>query len=439
MSKDIRNINLIFATVGFSMSILGLVHTMVGRFVDRRTKSFFIALFSVLNVYVLSVLVRELTYDHMGTGWAAFSRVLFLVQGILAATITIIITAFMLDQCGIRPYKDNGMFRAAVILYLVYAVLLITNLFTKKLYYVDDFNAYSRNEWFPVLVIPTAFIMLINLGILYQNRDRLSAWQKRGFLIYSLIPLVAMLIQAFLFGVHLIAISSVIAALFALTYIIYDQTERYYRIESENDRLKMDIMLAQIQPHFLFNSLTTIKNLIRNDPERAEDGIAQFRDYLRHNMDSLTMDTPIPFEDELSHVEEYVFLQKLRFGDDIEVRYDIEYRDFRIPTLTLQPLVENAIIHGIRKKESGCGKVVISSKKVGDHVEVSVTDDGPGFNDDERSDNGRRSHMGIRNVRERIGRITGTDLKIESVDGMGTCVTITIPEGGRGRIADICS
>ena len=429
MSRDIRNINLIFAAAGFSMSILGLIHTLVGRFVDRRTKFFFIALFSVLNVYILSILLRELTYDHMGPGWVIFSRVLFLVQGILAATITIIITAFLLDQCGVRPYKKNVMFRAAVVLYLVYATLLITNLFTKKLYYIDDFNVYSREEWFPILIVPTIFIMVINLAILYQNKDRLSAWQKRGFLVYSLIPLISMIIQAFLFGIHLIAISSVIAALFALTYIIYDQTERYYRIESENDRLKMDIMLAQIQPHFLFNSLTTIKNLIRKDPNRAEDGITQFTDYLRHNMDSLTVDTPIPFEDELSHVEEYVFLQKLRFGDDIDVEYDIKYRDFRLPTLTLQPLVENAIIHGVRKKDSGCGKVVIGSEKVGDHIEVSVTDDGPGFSDDGRSGNEQRSHMGIRNVRERLNKVTGTDLKIESEDGMGTCVTITIPEG----------
>ena len=409
------------------MSILGLIHTLVGRFVEKRTKSFFISLFTFLNIYVLSVLIRELTYDHTGSGWVMFSRILFFVQGILAATITITITAFLLDQCGIRPYKNNMMFRAAVTLYIVYAALLIFNIFTKKLYYIDDFNVYTREEWFPILIIPTVFIMIINLIILYQNKDKLSAWQKRAFMIYAAVPMISMMIQAFLFGVHLIALSSVISALFALTYIIYDQTDRFYRMESENNRLKTDIMLAQIQPHFLFNSLTMIKNLCLRDPLKAEEGISQFTEYLRHNMDSLTMDRPIPFEEELSHVRAYTELQKLRFGDDIDVEYNIEYSDFRLPTLTLQPLVENAIIHGVRKNESGQGKVVISSRRLPDHVEVSITDDGPGFEYNEDTDDTTRSHMGIRNVQERLRSVSNADLKVGSSGERGTCVTIIIP------------
>ena len=289
------------------MSLLGLLQTLIGRFVEKRARSFFITLFSVLNVYVLSLLIRELTYDHMGSGWVILSQFLFFAQGFLAATITIIITAFLLDQCGIRPYTQNAMFRTAVILYIVYAALLIANLFNKKIYYINDFNAYSRGEWFPVLIIPTIFIMIINLVILYQNRGVLSAWQMRAFFIYSMVPLISMVIQAFVFGVHFIAISSVISALFALTYIMYDQAERNYKMESENDKLKMDIMLAQIQPHFLFNSLITIKNLIRKDPIKAEKGITEFTDFLRHNMDSLTVDTPILFEEELTHVKEWYF------------------------------------------------------------------------------------------------------------------------------------
>lgn len=351
----------------------------------------------------------------------------FFAQGFMAATITIIITAFLLDQCGIRPYTKNAMFRTAVILYIVYAALLIANLFNKKIYYINDFNAYSRGEWFPILIIPTIFIMIINLVILYQNRGVLSAWQMRAFFIYSMVPMISMVIQAFVFGVHFIAISSVIAALFALTYIMYDQAERNYKMESENDRLKMDIMLAQIQPHFLFNSLITIKNLIRKDPVKAEKGITEFTDFLRHNMDSLTVDTPILFEEELTHVKEYVALQKLRFGDDIEVEYNIGYSDFRLPTLTLQPLVENAIIHGVRKRENGQGRVVISSAKAGDHIEIVIKDNGPGFVKDEQSKDKERSHMGIRNVRERLKIVSGADLIIDSDNGSETSVTVRIP------------
>ncbi len=310
MTKEIRNINLIFAAAGFAMSALGLIHTFVGRFVEKRAKAFFIHLFVVLNVYVLSILLRELTYDRTGDGWVTFSRALFFAQGILAATITIIITAFLLDQCGIRPYKKNALFCISIALYVLYALLLISNIFTKKLYYIDDFNNYTREEWFPILITPTVFIMIINLIILFQNRNKISRWQKRAFFIYSIVPMISMMIQAFVFGVHLIALSSVIAALFALTYIIYDQTERFYKVEGENEKLKTEIMLAQIQPHFLFNSLTTIKNLCRKDPEKAEEGISQFTEYLRHNMDSLTIERPIPFSEEfcISSLQEHLLI-----------------------------------------------------------------------------------------------------------------------------------
>ena len=439
MSKDIRIVNLIFAVAGLIISILGLIHIFIGRFIEKRVRAFFIALFLVLNVYVLTVLARELTYDHIGQGWVIFSRFLFFAQGMLAALITVIITAFLLDQCGVRDCKKNNMFRLSFGLWAVYAVLMIINLFTGILYIVDDNNVYNRGKYFPVLIILTVLIMLINLVILWQNRGKLSTLQKRAFSIFVTIPMISMIIQAFLFGINLIVLSSVIAALFALTYIIYDQTEKYYRIDAENEKLKTDIMLAQIQPHFLFNSLTAIKNLCLKDPEKANEGISQFTDYLRHNMDSLTMDRPIPFEEELDHVKAYLKLQKLRFGNDIDVEYSLEYTDFRLPTLTLQPLVENAIIHGVRKNKSGKGRIRISTIRVFGNVEISIKDDGPGFNYNEVSYDADRSHMGIQNVRNRIRNISGGELRIDSPSGCGTCVTIIIPAGEEKTSADICN
>ncbi len=427
MSTDIRNINVIFAISGLVMSLLGLLHTMVGRFVENRARAYFAALFVVLTFYESSIITRELIYKKIGPGWVTLSRVAFFAQGILAAIISVIITAFLLDQCGERPYRKNTLFRISVALFVVYAALMIINLFTGILYSFDDLNVYNRGKLFPVLIVPTIFIMVINLVILWMYRSKLSVWQKKAFFIYVTFPLITMIIQAFLFGIHLIALSTVIAAMFSLTYIIYDQTERFYMMENENDRLKMDILLAQIQPHFLFNSLTTIKNLCHSDPEKAEEGISQFTGFLRHNMDSLTMDKPIPFDDELSHVKAYVELQKLRFGDDLDVEYDIGIRDFRLPTLTLQPLVENAIIHGIRRNENGQGKVVIRTRKEEGFISVSVEDNGPGFSGNEPNDDTDRSHMGIRNVRQRLEIVSGAELKIDPAPAKGACVTMIIP------------
>jgi LytS/YehU family sensor histidine kinase len=241
--------------------------------------------------------------------------------------------------------------------------------------------------------------------------------------------MIAMIIQTRVFGIHLIALSSVFSAIFMLVYIINDQTERYYIKEAENAKLKLDILQAQIQPHFLFNSLTTIKHLCLKDPETASEAIDQFMAYIRHNMDSLTAEKPIDFIQELDHVKGYIALQKLRFGNDLSVVYDIDFTDFQMPPLTLQPLVENAVTYGVRKKESGEGTVTIRTRKHENTVEVSVEDNGPGFIVDSVKYDKNKAHIGIMNVRKRIEDIAGGELIIDSQIGIGTKAMIKLTLG----------
>ena len=440
MSTTIRNVNAILAVSGLVMSILGLLHTMIGRFLWPKTRAYFIKLFIILSTYELTIIARELINNWMGDVWVAISYVLFLAQGILAATITIIITAFLLEQCGIQPYRQNIMFRISVVSYAVYVALMVANLFTGFLYYIDEHNVYTRGNWFPVLIIPTVVIMIINLVILWKYRERLSVWQIRAFLIYTVFPLLAMIIQAFLFGIHLIALSSVVAALFTLTYIIYDQTDRYYMMTVENEKLRTDMLLAQIQPHFIFNSLAVIRDICGKNPDTAEAALGEFADYLRYNMESIDSKGMITFEKELLHVRQYLALQSLRFPDEIEMLYDIEYTAFIIPMLTLQPIVENAVTHGIRESESGKGKVTLAVRKTDAYITIIVADTGRGFdakiieNDagfqSGQNDEPKRSHIGIRNVKRRIETMTGGTLTIESAIGEGTSVTITLPTEG---------
>ena len=205
-------------------------------------------------------------------------------------------------------------------------------------------------------------------------------------------------------GINL-AIGAALAAMFLFVNIRSDQTEKYLKKEAENAQLKIDILLAQIQPHFLYNSLTVIKNICLNDPETAADAIDEFIDYLRHNMDSLSQDRPIGFEKELEHTRHYLDLQRLRFGDELQVEYDLGCTDFCLPALTLQPLVENAVTYGVRRSESGAGVVTVRTRQYPDRVEVSVIDDGPGFVPESLPGDAERSHAGLRNVRERLARI----------------------------------
>ena len=120
----------------------------------------------------------------------------------------------------------------------------------------------------------------------------------------------------------------------------------------------------------------------------------------------------------------------MRFEDALRVRYDIACTDFRIPTLTLQPLAENAVRHGVRGSKKAAGTVTIATREYGDRYEVTITDDGLGFDPDAPPANDGRSHVGIPNVRERLRRVCGGELRIESVPGQGTTATIFLHKEG---------
>ena len=191
---------------------------------------------------------------------------------------------------------------------------------------------------------------------------------------------------------------------------------------------RIQIMMTQIKPHFLYNSLTVIQELCRSDPAQAEAATVQFANYLRGNMDALQTNSPIPFGQELEHTRQYLALEEMRFEDKLTVRYDIQCESFVLPNLTLQPIVENAVRHGVRGNADGRGEVVIATRETPDRYEITVKDNGPGFDPEKQPKDQGSSHVGIQNVRQRLAQMCGGELKIESIPGAGTCVTIALPK-----------
>lgn len=176
---------------------------------------------------------------------------------------------------------------------------------------------------------------------------------------------------------------------------------------------------------FLYNTLTAIGCLCDIDSSRAKKAIIDFSEYLRGNLDSLSRTALIPFEKELSHISIYLSLEKMRFEEELTVQYDLTVKNFLLPPLTVQPLVENAVRHGISKKEDG-GIIIIATKDTGKYIEITVTDNGAGF-DMDKLDKEDRVHVGLQNVRKRLQIQCGGSLKIESSPGNGTRVTLAIP------------
>ena len=196
-------------------------------------------------------------------------------------------------------------------------------------------------------------------------------------------------------------------------------------LSTEIAELNNTLMLSQIQPHFLYNALNTIKYLIRKDPRTAETAVVKFSSYLRANMDSLTQREPIPIEKEIDHVKNYTEIEKLRFGQRLEVLYDIRCSDFKVPPLTVQPIVENAIKHGVNQKPEG-GTVKIETYGDENFYYIKISDDGVGFDINAPLDSSK-SHVGISNIKERLKTLLDADVDIKSVIGEGSEIVIKIP------------
>ena len=221
-------------------------------------------------------------------------------------------------------------------------------------------------------------------------------------------------------------IASVVLMHFGNTVEAFKEAHRAAELEKELSDMNMTLMLSQIQPHFMYNALNTIKYLTKKDPKSAESAIVKFSNYLRANMDSLTQKEPIPFKKEMEHVENYISIERLRFGDRLNVEYDIACDNFSIPPLTIQPIAENAIKHGINQRVDG-GTLKISSYQEDKFILIKIEDDGIGFDVGEVKKDGR-SHIGMNNIKSRLKEMLNADVIVESVINKGTTVTIKIPK-----------
>ena len=211
-------------------------------------------------------------------------------------------------------------------------------------------------------------------------------------------------------------------------------TKETARIAAEKERAQkelyeaeLQIMVSQIRPHFLYNALTSIAMMCELDPKTAKEATIAFSKYLRGNMDSLKQTKAVPFEQELSHLKNYLYIEKLRFDDLLNIVYDIQATDFEVPQLSIQPIVENAVKHGVGMAEDG-GTVTISTRETDDAYEVIVSDDGVGFDVNAPKKDDGRSHVGMENTKRRLKEMCKADIVITSEVGKGTTARVIIPK-----------
>ena len=315
------------------------------------------------------------------------------------------------------------------------ALFLVLPMLTKMFFY-DTWR-----YWTMVQIMAGGVLLGCSVKEFYCSKAK-----ERWLYIGSILPLLSFGVDAVVIGLGFwkIGIASIcsffllfVAAMIVVLRIVphsINVLSKARELETEKIRLnaqlsesRISTMMSQIRPHFIYNTLGSIEQLCSFDPQKAGELVHNFAKYLRGNFGELDNPKPILISQEMEHVHYYTSIEKVRFPD-MTFSFEMNSGDFQIPALTIQPIVENAIKHGLMKLEKG-GTIQVVSYETDTHYCVTVTDDGVGFDTSELLD--ERKHVGIRNIRGRLAAMVGGTLEIESTVGIGTKVLITIPKEGR--------
>lgn len=311
----------------------------------------------------------------------------------------------------------------------VNALIFSTAFFSKLTFWFNEANEFQRGPLgYCMHVSFVIYIIILIVAVFKRYNTRRG--EENAILVFSIVSGIAALTIQTVFDTHhlIYATVTIDMLLYYIFLHIKITNDKSYKNEKKLNEQHTQLMMSQIKPHFLYNTLGTIQVLCKTNPELAAETVETFSMYLRGNMSSISETEPIPFSREIEHTKGYTKIEMLRF-ENISVEYEIDDEDFCIPALSVQPLVENAIRHGVRARDEG--KVRIRSYLMEEdgmkyHV-VDIEDNGVGF-EVGGPPKGNGSHIGLANVRERVEKMSNGTLSVSSIVGVGTKIRIKIPE-----------
>ena len=405
----------------FGMIICTIIHLTM--FLDKRNE--------ISMPYFMCILLLEvmlLFWDIIG--WLIDGKPsMYLLNNALNyylyGSVLLIIAAYWLylrEMYREHPREMKAMTKITWITLAAGMALIVSNVFTGALFTIDpDTSVYTRSDTF--YLSSAAPVVMILVSITAIVKFEADPRRKIVLLTYILIPLVAMFVQLFTYGSSLQYFAMMFSVVLMYVNIHLGRSTELINNEIKMSKQRASVMVSQIQPHFLYNALTAIMNIKGNPPE-TRDAIADFGHYLRKNLDSISQNHPIPLERELDHVETYLTLRQLKYGDRIHVRMELDDQGFFIPPYTVKIILESAIeynvVHGVRDLDI----MIRTDSTDRDHVLI-ISDLSPsqeslefvtGSNDD------------IEILRARVKNMVGGDIEnLIRDDGTLDCI-ITIPK-----------
>ena len=408
-------------TAGAMMVIMaiGIAFSAAMPALDKWNKRYFITLFSLFFLCTVVCFIAVLLWEK--PTMAAAQRIVYLFEGLLLSTPVYMPMLFLLHSCGER-LKSSLLFKTVTALEGVHIILMIVIQFTEVFYYVTPDNQFVRGPLWALWLTPLVLMMLLNIAGVIRRRNMLSKKYSIALLVY-LLPMTAAIIGHMFISVDLFVIFGIaLLAMLMFGLILQDNMEQYAKQQREIARQRASVMVLQMRPHFIYNTMTTIYYLCKQDADRAQQVTLDFTEYLRKNFTAIASEDPVPFADELKHTQAYLAVEQAQHEDDLFTEFDTPHTRFRVPPLTLQPLVENAVKHGL-DPDGDPLHICVKTRLTNSGSEITVENDGPDF--DPADDN--EPHIALNNIRQRLEMMCGGELTIAPRHGGGTVVTVTIP------------
>lgn len=323
----------------------------------------------------------------------------------------------------IRPGRSYKLVWAAV---GANAALYMTALFSPLTFSFSSYGHFLSGPLNPVCLILSGVLFLYCIYTtirVFHPKERKETWiPVLALVIISLSVVLDYAVEYDEQSVSFLTIAITISCMMYYIWIHLQFVREHERALQAEHRIQ--IMMTQIQPHFLFNTLNSVMALCNKDPKAAMRTLGLFSVYLRDNLESLENTELILLSKELEHTRVYTEIEMIRFPN-IRIEYDIQDEDFSVPALTVQPLVENAIRHGARSRADGV--VRIGTRCEGNDHLIIIEDNGPGF-EEKQAECADSTHIGISNVRERLEKMCGGTMTIDANPGEGTTIVLRIPD-----------
>jgi len=410
-----------FSVIGAILVImaLGIVFSAIIPTLDKWGKRYFITLFSLLFLCAVTCFIALiLWYDPTQ---AAAERIVYILEDIFLSTLMFMPTFFLLHSSN-ESIKRSLLFKSVMALLGVYFVIIILSQFTDAFYYVTDDNQFFRGRLWALALVPLVMILFVNVIGTVRRWKKLPKKHFVGLLVYLLPMTVASIVHMFISAEISVVFCMALFALIMYGLILSDNIDQHMKQQQEIAHQSASIMVLQMRPHFIYNSMMGIYYLCDQDPEKAKQVTLDFTTYLRKNFAAIASEEPIPFTEELEHTRAYLAVEQAQFEDSLFVEFDTQYTLFRLPPLTLQPIVENAVVHGLKANNAPI-HISVTTKKTENSIEIVVEDDGPGFGTTDNNE----PHIALNNIRKRLEMMCGGTLTISPRVGGGTSVKVIIP------------